>query len=1567
MAKRQATAGQLLVNEILPQDMRDYARVLDKKGLAALLSEIAEKHPDKYREISHKLGKIGRMSAYTSGGNSFGLEHMRRSASSIKRRLELQKPLNALLDDDNISDNDRETQIIKLIGKLTGAQQEEIYQESVKENNPLAHQLSGAGRGNKMNLASLRGSDGLYQDHHSNIIPVPVLRSYSQGLSPAEYWAGTYGARLGVMATKFCLAAGTPVLRADHTPCAIESLKVGEQVMTIDDDGLMIPTTVTAVMHTGAKKCVSYGFDNGIDGVPISVVATPEHKACFARSNYSVAEYQMLPLGAIRADNVYAVSPSGYLDPESGTLTQLPISRLHKPIGAYIVGVKSTYDISVSHPSHRFVLANYLIVSNSTQDAGFLCLDQDTQVRMADWTTKPISEIVVGDAVLGANTAGKTFPVKVTAVFDNGLRALNRYKFRYGKSRSEFVEITATAQHNVLGEHLRRRRRRPEKKLRIEITQDKFPLGDFENRAVSWHALIPSQGFKCSSGRHEPLAGIIGFLIAEGGLTTNHVGLSCGDPTLLLAARRYARQHGFSIRKKKGTEYEYSYFDNRKLPATGAVGGGIAIGSFRNRLKKRLKSLALLGKLAPDKTIPSEVDGWNNTSVANLLRWLFAGDGSLSASNNSSTPTITLGMTAGPVVERAKFLLASRFGIYGQICVSNTAGRLIGAGPYKANYDTVVLSISDRESVLKFARLIGFVDGNKQRRLEELVEKIEPCGRRDRFLFHFVSAEACGDGQTFDIEVDHPDHLFVLANGAIVSNSKQLNQISHRSLITDLDHDGEPDTLVGLPVDINDDESEGSLLATKAGPYERNTILTPKVLKDLRKRGIARLLVRSPAVSGTADGGVYARDAGVREFGRLPVRGENIGLAAAQALSEPISQGQLCLAEGTLVRMSDWSVAPIEKIRPGQYVMGADLHGTLRPARVSRVYDNGERDCLRTVFREAKTKQLIELVSTGDHKVPAKTRSWALPTEKIDYGMFPVAHRCVGFSSPLPTRVDNPVGIYEPFSLLFGLLLGDGCYTKSVHGVHWSCYEPDLVAEVVPYLNSLGLCATKLKGHEGYYRISQLADGPGHRDDVTGQYLPGLRNPALKWLTERDLHEKYSYEKSIPDEVWSWDADSVAALLGGLFATDGSVYAPRGRKGNLYISYGSTSAALTRRIKELLAVRFAVFSSSVDKATNNRKRPCYGITITRVEQVRRFQRAIKIPGRKGNMLASYVANMLPDNSAEYFHRQSQTAVGKLPTFDIEVENQDHLFVLANGLIVSNSMKHSGGVAGETKVMSGFDWVNSLVQVPKTFKGGAAHVTLDGTVQDVSEAPAGGHYVTVDGVRHYVGSGYALKVKKGDKVEAGDVISEGIPDPSQITKYKGIGEGRRYFIDAFRTAMKESNMRGHRRNIELLSRGLINHVRLTDEIGDFAPDDVVPYSSFAAVYKPRDGFSQVQPTRGLGQYLERPYLHYSIGTKVRPSMLKDFKEFGINAIDVHRDEPPFQPEMIRGMANLQHDPDWMTRMLGSGLKGSLLKGVHRGSTSDATGTSFVPGRARAVDFGHVGKVITPEDPDYGRPT
>lgn len=297
-----------------------------------------------------------------------------------------------------------------------------------------------------------------------------------------------------------------------------------------------------------------------------------------------------------------------------------------------------------------------------------------------------------------------------------------------------------------------------------------------------------------------------------------------------------------------------------------------------------------------------------------------------------------------------------------------------------------------------------------------------------------------------------------------------------------------------------------------------------------------------------------------------------------------------------------------------------------------------------------------------------------------------------------------------------------------------------------------------------------------------------------------------------------------------------------------------------------------------------------------------------------------------------------------------------------------SSKHSGGVAGAAGAVSGFKHLNQLVQAPKQSPYWATHAQRDGKITAVKPASTGGTFVSVDGVDHYLNPDAKPLYKVGDTIEAGDMLSDGVANPAQFTKFKGIGEARRQFVAAFKGAMKGAGMSGNRRNIEVMSKGLINHVKMDEEYNQYSPDDVVPYDALEHNWEPREGHKVVTPRESVGHYLEKPVLHYTIGTPIKPSMIKDFDEFGIKQVAVHKQPPPFQPHFVRGLENLQHDPDWMTRMLGSNLRKSTLQAVHRGAVSDEQGTSYVPSLAKAVDFGRKGPVkgYDPKQLNVGKP-
>lgn len=1396
MPRLRTTVGQLLVNEALPEDLRNYKRTLDKKELSNLLTQLAEKHPDQYREVSHALANIGRRVAYRTGGNSFGVRHLRPSPAAVKIRQQIAKELQAIEADDSLTDDQRENKIIATVGRLSETQAKDIYDEQLAADNPLAKQVLSGSRGNPMNLASLLGSDMTYVDHRGRPLPIPVLKSYAQGLSPAEYFAGSYGARAGIIDTKFCLFAETQVLMADFTAKAIKDVKPGEMVMGADHQGRLTPTRVSRLFVNGDRPCYRYVFRKG-----------------------------------------------------SSRKTE----------------------------SFRELIA--------TEDHEVLAQIRDSQPRKIQTGPRYVSSPL----------------------------PLRRATFRKDPTRNVYVAT-------------------PIKRAAI-------------TGAVNEHRAL-----------------LAGLMLGDGNMTTGQYSLSCADSELLTDVKDYLR--GLNLELSETDYYTKilkqltSDNDERQLIA------GLWYG-YRNKAKQWLRET--LGECyAHEKTLPANVYQWDDESVGWLLSGLFATDGCVELRKDGCS--LRLRLTSCALVKETQRLLELRLGIW-----TSALKRIPKEKLDNAINDQHGFEINHPESIRRFAEMVPLV-GSKKHLLAKGLKRLSKSPRSHEIGFKVISREFLGLLPTYDLEVEHPDHLFALANGLIVANSvakagflgKQLAQISHRGVVAalDADGDGEPDALRGYPVDVDDNDNEGALLAVAAGPYPRNTTLTPKVLADLRRRGQKKILVRSPIVGGPEDGSLYARDVGVREFGRLPAAGENPAMTAAQSLSEPLSQSLLCLAEGTSVLMADGSHKAIEDVRPGDWVMGADKTGQAFPSRVLNVFDNGERECVRTSFRWLRSigvDNKIHLESTTDHKILAVTRKSSCSGEVFNgvKRLLPVGEPGKYFAAVLPHQYAPVERGYDNRALLIGLLLGDGCYTESVGATNFSCADPLLVRELQSYLESLNLRLTKLKGHAHYYRFSSITDELD-RDPVTGRVLPGLRNPAAVCLAEFGMSGKYAHEKEIPAELFEASTDTVRMLLSGLIITDGTIYLAK--NGKPHGGFGSTSLILCDQVRQLLARHFGIYATRIHSQEQGRKRPLYSFTVTQYQAMQKFFASLHMFGDKRLRVESWRNSYSPDIASPYprCSRVAQEPIGLRRTYDLEVDNEDHLFVLSNYLIVSNSSKHSSGVAGAGagKTATGFDAINALIQIPKTVKGGAAHAEADGLVSSIADAPAGGKYVTIDGQRHYVAEGFDLKVKPGDRVEAGDVISEGLPDPSLVVKHKGVGEGRRYFVDAFRRAFKDAGLRGHRRNIELLARGLINHVQLTDELGDYAPDDVVPYQAIEAMYQPRDGHRNLDVRSALGNYLEKPYLHYSVGTKVRPSVVKDLQDFGIKHVLAHRDPPPFQPQMVRGMYNLQHDPDWVTRLYGSGLKSSLLDSAHRGGVSDEAGSSFVPGLAKGVNFGYVGKVKTP---------
>jgi DNA-directed RNA polymerase subunit beta' len=256
------TIGQLLIRRALPPEMRDQHHVLDNNGVKALFQTLAEKHPEQYRDVSHKLLQIGRRVSTESNGMSVGISDL----ASSKHTLEVRERLNNRLQEiyaQDIPETEKNKQVITL---AIAAQKElsgKVFDEAHGNKNPLAIMAKTGVRGNASNVNSLIGADMLYVDNSGKEIPIPVTHNYSEGLTPAEYFAGAFGARKGTIDVKMCLHGATRVRMADWSIKAIKDILPGEYVMGSDTAGRFRPVCVTNKFENGDKLCNTYTFRVG--------------------------------------------------------------------------------------------------------------------------------------------------------------------------------------------------------------------------------------------------------------------------------------------------------------------------------------------------------------------------------------------------------------------------------------------------------------------------------------------------------------------------------------------------------------------------------------------------------------------------------------------------------------------------------------------------------------------------------------------------------------------------------------------------------------------------------------------------------------------------------------------------------------------------------------------------------------------------------------------------------------------------------------------------------------------------------------------------------------------------------------------------------------------------------------------------------------------------------------------------------------------------------------------------------------------------------------------------------
>ena len=161
--------------------------------------------------------------------------------------------------------------------------------------------------------------------------------------------------------------------------------------------------------------------------------------------------------------------------------------------------------------------------------------------------------------------------------------------------------------------------------------------------------------------------------------------------------------------------------------------------------------------------------------------------------------------------------------------------------------------------------------------------------------------------------------------------------------------------------------------------------------------------------------------------------------------------------------------------------------------------------------------------------------------------------------------------------------------------------------------------------------------------------------------------------------------------------------------------------------------------------------------------------------------------------------------------------------------------HTGGVAGGEDITQGLPRVEELFEA-RSPKGKALIAEIDGTVTKIEDQKGRTKIFikNANEVREHLSAyGAKLRVEKGDKVQAGDRLTEGNISPKELLMVTDPNTVQQYILKEVQKVYRSQGVDINDKHVELIARRMISQIRIMDS-GDtnFLPSTVVSINKFA---------------------------------------------------------------------------------------------------------------------------------------
>jgi DNA-directed RNA polymerase subunit beta' len=276
--------------------------------------------------------------------------------------------------------------------------------------------------------------------------------------------------------------------------------------------------------------------------------------------------------------------------------------------------------------------------------------------------------------------------------------------------------------------------------------------------------------------------------------------------------------------------------------------------------------------------------------------------------------------------------------------------------------------------------------------------------------------------------------------------------------------------------------------------------------------------------------------------------------------------------------------------------------------------------------------------------------------------------------------------------------------------------------------------------------------------------------------------------------------------------------------------------------------------------------------------------------------------------------------------------------------------HTGGAAGTGASATGYQRIQQILEMPALVIGSTSLSPVNGTVKKIEKMPAGGYDITIDDEKIHISRGLVLKVKVGEKIKKGTVLSEGVIKPQEMAKLQGMQQAQEYMVDELGKTYSSQGVNVQRKTFETVVRSVANTTKVTNNPrgNSFLRGDVIPYT--VAQHHNENLIEDMLVEEAEGGKLAKSVGGLRAGHELTTRDITALNRAGVKTISIENEAIEHEPHLKSVEQLPLMKKNWMSALGYRNLARALLEGAAQSWGTDLSDYHPVPALAHGALFG-----------------